>query len=79
VELEIVDANGAYTGRVQLYVGDESGSSTSIAPPSVGPGRYRFQVAAGRARITVQWGKGIRDVEVDVEEGQTAYETVRIP
>jgi hypothetical protein len=82
VELEIVRAGAAYFDRVQLYVGDELGLfSGSIAFTVAGPGRYRFQAASGRRRVTVQWANGGKStiVDVDVEEGKTVYKTVRLP
>jgi hypothetical protein len=76
VELEILDANGAFSGRVQLYL-----DGTSIAPPPLGGGRYRFRAAAGRRSVTAQWANGSRStaVYVIVEGGETAYATVRLP
>ncbi|MCK6458667.1 MAG: carboxypeptidase regulatory-like domain-containing protein, partial [Planctomycetes bacterium] len=76
VELELLDAKGAFNGRVQLYL-----DHTSIAPPAIGAGRYRFEALTGRRTVTVQWagGSGSTKVDLDVEEGKTVYKTVRLP
>lgn len=76
VELELLDAKGAFNGHVQLYL-----DHTSIAPPAIGAGRYRFAALIGRRSVTVQWAGGGRSTKVDleVEEGKTVFETVRLP
>jgi hypothetical protein len=76
VEVEIVDARGAFAEFVQFYVDD-----TSIAPAPVGPGRYRFKAQSGRRKVTVQWfsnGSKQVAVEVDVPKDAVAYRTVRL-
>lgn len=78
VDLEIRGKDGTLVERAQFIV-EIAGGSTSMAPPSHAPGRFRLKLETGRRDIKIRCGQsGLADIRVAVEPGRMVFKSVQL-